>query len=108
VIDADGELIGVISALDIEERTLEQAPGGASAAKLAHAPRELHADDVLEGAVRVLSLSDDPAIPVLQAGGRQVVGWVTHRDILGAYHRERERLTRGSAVPPAVPVANEP
>jgi hypothetical protein len=43
--------------------------------------------------VRVLALSDDPAVPVLRPAGRAVVGWVTHRDILRTYHHERERLT---------------
>jgi chloride channel protein, CIC family len=97
VIDADGELIGVISAIDVEAQALERAPADASATRIAHTPRELHADDVLEDAVRVLSLSDDPGIPVMAPSGRQVVGWLTHRDILRAYHNERQRLTRGVA-----------
>jgi CIC family chloride channel protein len=101
VIDDGGELIGVISAIDVEAQALERAPAGASAGRFAHAPRELHADDVLEDAVRVLSLSDDPGIPVLEPGGRQVVGWLTHRDILRAYHAERQRLTAGAAPAPA-------
>jgi CIC family chloride channel protein len=95
VIDAGGELVGVISAIDVEA----EAGGSAAARRLAHTPRELHADDVLEDAVRALSLSDDPAVPVLEPGGRTLVGWVTHRDILRAYHAERERLTPGAALP---------
>ena len=95
VIDADGELVGVISAVDVEAQSVGDAPAG----RMAHTPRELHADDVLEDAVRVLSRSDDPAVPVLEPGGRALVGWVTHRDILRAYHAERERLTPGAALP---------
>jgi CIC family chloride channel protein len=98
VIGDDGALIGVISAVDVEAQA---EPGAPTAARLAHTPRELHADEWLEDAVRVLSLSDDPAIPVLAAGGRDVVGWVTHRDILRAYHDERERLSPRSAPAPA-------
>ncbi len=98
VIGPGGELIGVISAIDVEEQALARAPEESSAARLAHAPRELHADDLLEDAVRALSLSDDPGLPVLAAGGRDVVGWVTHSDILETYHRERERLSPGSDV----------
>jgi chloride channel protein, CIC family len=99
VIDPAGELLGVISPVDLEEQALERAPTDASAGQIAHTPRELHADDVLEAAVRVLSLSDDPAAPVMEPGGRALVGWVTHRDILRAYHAERERLTPGAALP---------
>jgi CIC family chloride channel protein len=48
VIDADGELVGIISAVDIEARALGREDDGASARGLAHTPRELHADDLLE------------------------------------------------------------
>ena len=92
VVGPDGELAGVISALDIEEQALD-ADTEPTAGRIAHAPRELHADDVLEDAVRALSLSDDAGLPVLEPGGRGVAGWVTHRDILRAYHDERERLS---------------
>lgn len=104
VIAADGELIGIVSAVDVEERALARTPGDDSAASLAHTPRELHADDLLEDAVRALSLADDPALPVLAAaGGRQVVGWVTHRDILRAYHDERERMSPSAPTPNGAP-----
>ena len=92
VVGPDGELTGVISAVDVEEQALDSS-ADPTAGRIAHAPRILHADDVLEDAVRALSLSDDPGLPVLEPGGRGVVGWVSHRDILRAYHAERERLS---------------
>ena len=106
MVGPDGELSGVISAVDVEAQGLD-ADSEPTAGRIAHAPRELHADDVLEDAVRALSLSDDPGLPVLEPGGRGVAGWVTHRDILRAYHDERQRLTPRSVDIPAraTPVA---
>ena len=66
-IDAAGELVGVVSARRRRGEALGTTRGRPSAGALAHAPRELHADDVLEDAVRALSLSDDPAVPVFAA-----------------------------------------
>jgi CIC family chloride channel protein len=105
VVGPDGELTGIISAVDVEEQALD-VHVEPTAGRLAHAPRELHADDPLEDAVRALSLSDDPGLPVLEPGGRGVAGWLIHRDILRAYHDERERLSPRSMDTPlrATPV----
>lgn len=63
----------------------------------------LRADASLEEAVRALAASDEPALPVLAADGATLVGWLTHRDLLRAYHRERTRLTPPDAAPAAEP-----
>ena len=52
----------------------------------------LRADETLERAVRALAITDASGLPVHDAD-LTVVGWITHRDILRAYHVERERLT---------------
>jgi hypothetical protein len=57
--------------------------------------REVHANDTLEDAVRALSSTEDSGLPVLAAGGRDIVGWLSHRDIPSTYHREREALSGG-------------
>jgi chloride channel protein, CIC family len=93
VIDDAGELIGIVSPVDVEQQAVARASDQVTAGQLAHTARELHADDALEQAVRALTLTDDPGLPVLAPAGRTIVGWVTHRDILRAYHHERERLT---------------
>ncbi len=98
IVDSDGELQGVLSPFDVEEQTLARQPEDITAGALGHVPPELHADDPLEIAVRALARTTDPGIPVLAASGREVVGWVTHRDVLRAYHTERERLTPSTAV----------
>jgi Mg2+/Co2+ transporter CorC len=42
-----------------------------------------------EQALTVLVHSEDSGVPVLSADRRTVVGWLTHQDVLRAYH---ERL----------------
>ena len=42
--------------------------------------------------MRALASGDESGLPVVSDEGR-VVGWLTHRDVLRAYHRERERLS---------------
>jgi CIC family chloride channel protein len=94
VVDGSGALVGILGPSDVEEQVLARGEEEPLAGRLAHTARELHADDLLEDAVRALSLTDDPGLPVLGAGSREVVGWVTHRDILRTYQREREGLSR--------------
>lgn len=110
VVDADGALVGVIAAADVEAQALAERSDSPNAAYVAHATAPLHVDDTLEEAVRALALSDDAGMPVLAAATGEMVGWVTHHELLRAYHSERERLSprgdppaggRGSA-PPAL------
>jgi CIC family chloride channel protein len=71
--------------------TVERAMGAPPDAE--HPTPELRAGDTLEHAVRVLARTDGDGVPVLSADGEAVVGWLTHRDVLRAYHDERERLS---------------
>jgi CIC family chloride channel protein len=93
VVDGDGQLIGVLSAEDVEDEELAQASADANVGGLAHTAPRLRAEDTLEEAVRALSVTEDMGLPVLSDRGDCIMGWVTHRDILRAYHRERERLS---------------
>jgi CIC family chloride channel protein len=87
VVDARGSLLGVLSAADLAPSLVDldqDTPIG----RLAHEAPELHADETLAAAVSAFARTDDPGLPVLAAGGaREVVGWLTHADLLGAYHR---------------------
>jgi chloride channel protein, CIC family len=91
VIDTDGVLVGILSAGDLEQSIVDLDPR-TPVGDLAHETPELHADDSLEAAVAAFARTDDPGLPVLgPAGGRGVVGWITHGDLLGAYNRALER-----------------
>jgi chloride channel protein, CIC family len=90
VIDRDGTLLGVVAAADIAQ-SLAVAPHELTAAALLHAAPELRADQSLEDGVRALASSDDDGVPVLDAKGDGVVGWLTNRRLLRAYNAHLEQ-----------------
>jgi CIC family chloride channel protein len=88
VIADDGSLLGVVSARDVEQ-ALASPPGAKDARELIHQTSALRVDQSLEEAVWRLGTTDDDGLAVLGTDGERVVGWLTHRQLLGAY---RNRL----------------
>ena len=86
VIDADGSLLGVVSAGDVE-LALASSPNGTNARTLVHETPALHVEQTLEDAVWRLGSTDDEGLPVLDHDGEHLVGWLTHRQLLRAYRR---------------------
>ena len=84
VIDRHGTLLGIIAAADIEQ-ALAGTTDELTAASLVHTPPELRADQSLEDGILALAATDDDGVPVLDAEGEGVVGWLTHRRLLRAY-----------------------
>jgi CIC family chloride channel protein len=84
VIDEGGLLLGVVGAVDVEQ-AIGNRYGDTSAAALARAAPRLRSDQTLEDAVRVLGGTEDEALPVLEAVGDDVAGWLTHKGLLHAY-----------------------
>jgi CBS domain-containing protein len=80
---ADGALLGVIDAADLEQ-SLAGETSNLTAASLVHAAHGLHADQTLEQAARALAATDDEGLPVLDVDD-DVIGWLTHRRLLRAY-----------------------
>jgi chloride channel protein, CIC family len=89
VIDAHGTLLGVITAMDIEQ-ALTSSRDGLSARDLVHEVPELRAGQSLEDAVGALAATDEDGLPVLDSEGEKVVGWLTHRRLLRAYYARLE------------------
>ena len=87
VVDDDGAFAGVIGVLDVEEHLGRGSH--AVAGDVARTPAPLHLDDTLEQAIRALARGADSGLPVRAAHDGDIVGWVTHCDILHAYHDER-------------------
>ena len=85
VIDPGGSLLGVIAAIDIEQ-TLDGSRDDLRARNLVHQVPELRVDQSLEDAVRALAAAEGDGLPILDAEGDTVVGWLTHRNLLRAYH----------------------
>jgi CIC family chloride channel protein len=89
VIDADGTLLGVITATDIEQ-AITNSRDELTARALVHDVPELRVDQSLEDAVRALATADQEGLPILDPDGENVVGWLTHRRLLRAYHAHLE------------------
>jgi CIC family chloride channel protein len=84
VVDRHGMLLGVITAADIEQ-AIARPTDDLNAQALLHQAPKLRLDQSLEDAVRALSATDDEGLPILDADGVGVVGWLTHRRLLRAY-----------------------
>ena len=85
VIDANGMLLGVITATDVEQ-AITNPSDGLIVKSVAHEVPDLRADQSLEDAVRALATTDQEGLPVLDSDGENVIGWLTHRRLLRAYH----------------------
>ncbi len=92
VIDPGGSLLGVIAAIDIEQN-LDFSRDDLRARDLVHEVPELRVDQSLEDAVRALASAANEGLPILDAEGETIVGWLTHRHLLHAYHARLEEAT---------------
>jgi CBS domain-containing protein len=89
----------VVSATDIEQAVRNRSRP-AAAADLAAATPVLHAEQTLEEALGQLLQHHGDGLPVLGGDG-QVVGWITHRDVLHPYAAARDDAISDSAGPSA-------
>lgn len=122
VVDEQGAYRGTVTARDVEDSVRANALE-ATAGTLARAVPTLGPGQTLEQALAVLVQQDRSGLPVVTADNGEVVGWLTHRDVLAAYNTRLQRgvqqaetaagaavlapaspppaaLTSGSAVPP--------
>ena len=107
VVDDDGRLRGVISAEDVEA-ALAGDIGERSAGDLARQTPVLRAHDPLEQAAHLLVESDEAGLPVIAPHGPEVVGWITHRDVLLAYSTRRSKEPTITAHPHPESLPREP
>jgi CIC family chloride channel protein len=85
VADHDGTYRGTVIARDVEDSARDSAQD-ATAATLARAVPTLHTDQNLEQALALLVHQDRTGLPVISTDNRRICGWLTHRDLLAAYH----------------------
>jgi CIC family chloride channel protein len=91
VLDSHDRLLGIVAASDVE-RAIGEDGEEPTAGALMHRTPELSTDQSLEDAVEILTASEEDGLPVVGAGGTQLVGWITHRRLLRAY---QSRVRRG-------------
>ena len=106
VIDADGALLGIVTAIAVEQ-AISTSREGLTASGLVHETPELRVDESLEDAVRALALTDDEGLPVLDPDGGQVVGWLTHRRLLRAYHARLQDRPENDQATRSIPLESE-
>ncbi|HZS15274.1 MAG TPA: chloride channel protein [Candidatus Dormibacteraeota bacterium] len=86
VVDADGAYRGTVTAQGVEQAMRDGALD-AVAADLAEETATLTTSDSLERALSAIVGLDRAGVPVLDRPGGHLVGWLTQRDVLLAYHR---------------------
>jgi CIC family chloride channel protein len=91
VTDPDGGiLLGVVAAVDLEQAVTRDSSRLGVAGELMREAPTVRAEDSLEQAVEILAAGDDEGIPVVD-DRRRMVGWLTHRRVLRAYHARARR-----------------
>ncbi len=86
VVDGAERLVGTVAAVDVERPVRQRLGDGLVAAALAREAPRLSIDESLEDAVAVLSATDEDGVPVVSPDGEELIGWLTHRGLLSAYH----------------------
>ena len=88
VLDASGTFVGTVTQQDTERAARDGVL--TTAAQLAVRTPVLRDDQTLEDAVGVLVHHDGSGLPVMKADDHEVVGWLSHRDVLAAYRRQAD------------------
>ena len=84
VVDAGGVYVGVVTSSGLEG-SIRIDGLESTAAGLAQGVTPVRADETLEQAIERLVVQGASGVPVLDAGGGLVIGWLTHLDVLAAY-----------------------
>ena len=90
VVDAGGAFRGTVTFRQVEQAMRDNALD-AVAGELAQDTPALTPDQTLEQALQVTLRHGDNGLPVLDRDSHRLIGWLTHRDILSAYHARLER-----------------
>ncbi|MDQ6682717.1 MAG: chloride channel protein [Chloroflexota bacterium] len=84
VVDRDGVYRGIVTSSQLEE-SMRTNVFDTTAADLVQSVPPVRADETLEQALERLLTQGAAGLPVLDADDGQVVGWLTHHDLLAAY-----------------------
>ena len=100
VLDANGRYRGALLARHVE-RSLQDGARNVVVGDLARELPTLKATQTLQQALPALIQNDDAGLPVLDEKGDTVIGWLTHRDVLGLCHARAEANGRALTRRPA-------
>ncbi|MDF1562196.1 MAG: chloride channel protein [Deltaproteobacteria bacterium] len=95
VVRGEKELVGIVSLEDLREVFYEEGLAGLVVAQDIATPCALTVtpDDTLGRALQILTVQDVEELPVVaDVDSRKLLGLITRRDIIAAYHRRLARL----------------
>ncbi len=95
VVDAAGVYRGTVTFRQVE-RAMRDNALDAVAGELAQDTLSLIPDESLEQALRLSLPHGEDGLPVVDHDSHRLIGWLTHRDILSAYHGRLERTMRAA------------
>ncbi len=84
VLAADGAYRGTVTARTVAETLADDEHAKTPVGDVAHLPRTLTPDALLDQVLRDLAGADSQALPVLDAERTHLIGWVSHRSVLTA------------------------
>nr|WP_228561831.1 chloride channel protein [Catenulispora rubra] len=87
VVAADGSFVGLTSARAVAEVLAEGGRDGEPVRELVHSPKTIRSDTDVTTALDALLAADPAGLPVLDADGTGLAGWITHQSVLAAVHR---------------------
>ena len=82
VLDTDGAYIGLVTARGVADALADGEHDEATVESVIERPPPVHADQTLDGTLDALDSSGIAALPVLDPTGANLVGWLTHQQIL--------------------------
>jgi chloride channel protein, CIC family len=98
VVDEQGEYQGIVTADGAEERMRANVLDATAADLAQHVPA-VRADESLDQALERLLTHGASGLPVLEGDDGQVIGWLTHRDLLRSYSSGEGRVPRDGGPP---------
>ena len=102
VIDTVGSLTGIVAVNDVELAISHGSNGTIRGAQLTRDAPRLGASDSLEDAVQALACTDEDGLPVIDENN-QLIGWITHRQVLRSYRKRFGAPNDSARDPPRRP-----
>ena len=82
VLDTDGGYIGLVTARGVADALADGEHDEATVESVIERPPPVHAGQTLDDTLDALDSSGIAALPVLDASGENLVGWLTHQQVL--------------------------
>jgi chloride channel protein, CIC family len=89
VLATDGSYVGLVTARGVADALADGEHDDATVASVIERPPSVYVGQTLDDILDALDSSGIAALPVLDAAGANLVGWLTHQQVLTALHARR-------------------